>query len=628
MSESAATFHAIISVIDKFSAPLHALNGQLKDLHHPFAPLHDAAHRFGQELASFAEHSGLSKIADHAREGRKAVGELRDKLTELLGPLAIIGATGSLAGIFSVEKEAAAFGANLYHAAEKIGVTTEALGGLRYAAGETGVAAESLDGGLAKLNRGLALAAGGKNKDFAAMLAALGIAVRDAQGHIRSAADVAPELADAFARIHNPALRARMAVASFGKTGQDLIPMMAKGGAALRHYLEEAVELGVAPSAAAAKQAMEAEVAWKRLGHAAEGLKFAIGSGVFESINKIVDAMTKWIVANRVWLAGKVKEKVEALGEALSKIDWAEIGKVVLTLGKAFGFLASSTTGIYAILGGGAALMAAPFIASILDIGAAVGGLTLALGGPLVKAFGLAGGAGAAAAAKMNPGGLAAAAHSLDTVAGSAGTAATEIGGLAAVLGPLVAALAAIGATMVALKKATDFDKAHGGVGSTEAIRSAVGLGPAPEHPPANPKAGDLLDWMKEKASGWNWQDGLRGKDFAHRLNQQRAAREATDRDLPGDMRARAAPSPLRLHEARQDSGDWTLDAGRRGILSAPLPPRAAAPAPAQSGEVKVTVDINNAPPGTKVQTAAAGAAAKPDVAVGYAFGGDPVGAF
>jgi hypothetical protein len=62
-------------------------------------------------------------------------------------------------------------------------------------------------------------AATGGNAELAAAFRRMGIALRDANGKIRTSASVLPELADAFAANENPALRARMATLLFGRGG-------------------------------------------------------------------------------------------------------------------------------------------------------------------------------------------------------------------------------------------------------------------------------------------------------------------------------------------------------------------------------------------------------------------------
>ncbi|WP_045739335.1 hypothetical protein [Xanthomonas sp. MUS 060] len=83
---------------------------------------------------------------------------------------------------------------------------------------------------MGKLNLTLGRAANGRGKEAAALLTHLGIAMRDASGQLRSGMGVLPELADAFVRNENPAVRARMGMALFGKKWQEIVPLLEAGG--------------------------------------------------------------------------------------------------------------------------------------------------------------------------------------------------------------------------------------------------------------------------------------------------------------------------------------------------------------------------------------------------------------
>src|SRR5690606_6443342 len=74
--------------------------------------------------------------------------------------------------------------------AQKIGVTTEALSRLNYAAGYSDVSLEQLSGGLQRLTKNLADVASGRGAQAATALQALGIKATDATGQLRAADEV------------------------------------------------------------------------------------------------------------------------------------------------------------------------------------------------------------------------------------------------------------------------------------------------------------------------------------------------------------------------------------------------------------------------------------------------------
>ncbi|WP_230681798.1 hypothetical protein, partial [Streptococcus pneumoniae] len=88
-------------------------------------------------------------------------------------------------------------------------VTVEALSRLEYAAKLSDVSLEGLTGGLQKLSKGMADAAGGKGP--AAAFKALGIAVTDARGQLRGSDEVMSEIADRFSRLEDGATKTALA---------------------------------------------------------------------------------------------------------------------------------------------------------------------------------------------------------------------------------------------------------------------------------------------------------------------------------------------------------------------------------------------------------------------------------
>lgn len=127
--------------------------------------------------------------------------------------------------------------------AQQLGVTTKAMQEYRYVASQTGVSNEEMDAALAKLNRTLGDAATG-NKKAQSAFDALGISVRDSNGHVKDAGALIPEIAGALEKVGSPAERASLLVDLFGKSGQKLAPLMAEGAGGVNKLREEAHKLG------------------------------------------------------------------------------------------------------------------------------------------------------------------------------------------------------------------------------------------------------------------------------------------------------------------------------------------------------------------------------------------------
>ena len=76
-------------------------------------------------------------------------------------------------------------------------------------------------------------------------LAQMGIALRDQSGNLRRSEDLLADVADAFARIEDPAERVRLAFKLFDSEGVALVNLLSDGSGALEEMRERARDLGI-----------------------------------------------------------------------------------------------------------------------------------------------------------------------------------------------------------------------------------------------------------------------------------------------------------------------------------------------------------------------------------------------
>lgn len=356
-------FRAIISVINRAVEPLKAINRQVAATFAPFRKL-------GGAMKEIGEVSGLKRIGESVWELGKSFGELGRKVLEVAGPVTALFGVASLGGLVEMSRRVSEFGSELARTAKIIGISAQQLGELHYAAELSDVETESLDTGLKKLNKTIGEAAAGKNKDALELFRHLGISLRDANGHLHTSADLFPQLAEAFSKTQDPAMRARMAVALFGKAGQDLLPLLLEGKDNLAAMAKEARDVGYAMSDEAAEAAKKNEDAWKAFTLAIQGVSNTIGSGLFPVLTPLLGDLRDWIAANREFIATGVHKAVDALVTALKNIDWERLWRVVQGVANAFGSLVRAIGPGPALFGSLAAVIAGPIIASLIKLSA------------------------------------------------------------------------------------------------------------------------------------------------------------------------------------------------------------------------------------------------------------------
>jgi hypothetical protein len=187
----------------------------------------------------------IETAGDKASGGLKGLGRqaelLRTGIRTLGGALIGAATVGGLGALIDRSISAAdAIGKT----ADKIGVGVEALQELRFAAKASGVEQQTLDMALQRFTRRAAEAAQGTGEAKDA-LAQMGIALRDQSGNLRSSEDLLADVADAFARIEDPAERVRLAFKLFDSEGVALVNLLRGGSDALDEMRERARDLGI-----------------------------------------------------------------------------------------------------------------------------------------------------------------------------------------------------------------------------------------------------------------------------------------------------------------------------------------------------------------------------------------------
>ena len=195
------------------------------------------------------------------------------------------------------------YAASLGETAQQLGVTTKTLQEYRYAADQVGISQDDMDNGLAKLTRTIGMAVEGNKKQVQAFQR-LGISVRDANGNVRDAGDIIPELATALQNLGSPAERAAVLVELFGKSGQKMGSLMADGARGVNSLREDAQKLGIVMSDALINKADEA-------------------SDKMASLNRVITAKIAIAVAENadaiIKLADAFAELIPKVSEA---VDW------------------------------------------------------------------------------------------------------------------------------------------------------------------------------------------------------------------------------------------------------------------------------------------------------------------
>ena len=170
--------------------------------------------------------------------------------------------------------------------ADKLGLTAEALSGLRYHADLAGVSSESLNVSLQMMSRNLVDAARGTGEAQQA-IRSLGL---DANALARMKPDEAvAAIANAMEKIPNAAQRVSIAMDIFGRSGGDMVNVMRGGGGAIKEAMAEAEKFGIIISTKTARHAGLFNDNLSRMGALARGAANNMAAALLPTLVDLTD---------------------------------------------------------------------------------------------------------------------------------------------------------------------------------------------------------------------------------------------------------------------------------------------------------------------------------------------------
>jgi len=199
-----------------------------------------------------------------------------------------------------------------------LGVTTDAIQELGYAAKLNGSSVEGMSDGLRKLSINMAAAASG-SEEAAQTFRRLGVQIT-ANGKLREADEVFGDLAEKFKAMPDGARKVAAAVSLFGKSGASLIPTLTIGREELEKTRKEARDLGIILDKNVIPSADDLGDSWDKIKLAADGLRYAIAGPLLASLNESAESTLAWIKANRGLIAQRMRSVLIGLSEAIKAI--------------------------------------------------------------------------------------------------------------------------------------------------------------------------------------------------------------------------------------------------------------------------------------------------------------------
>lgn len=198
----------------------------------------------------------------------------------------------------------------LSKAAQKAGVTVEALSRLSYAAQFSEIDLDTLTSTLGKLSKNMADAATNATGPVATAFKALGVSVTDSSGHLRDAGAVFTDVAEKFSKLPDGATKTALAIQIFGKAGAQLIPVLNEGADGLKAYADEADRLGITISTKTADAANKFNDTLTKVQAEIDGIVNQLAADLLPLLQQIADwfASPEFQDALNTWVKSAVSD--------------------------------------------------------------------------------------------------------------------------------------------------------------------------------------------------------------------------------------------------------------------------------------------------------------------------------
>ena len=203
------------------------------------------------ELQTAAFERGVARMDKSLKKVEKNTSRT-DKSMKKLGKTLSNAAKGgaALAAAFAAVKlgqyasQALEYADSIAKVSAKVGVTTDELQQLRFAAEQSGVDIRTLDMALQRFSRRTGEVAAGTG-ELLKTWQALGIEINDQEGNMRPLTDLLGDYADAIQNAGSQQEKLRLAFKAFDSEGAALVNLLEGGAEAVEDFKQQAIDLGL-----------------------------------------------------------------------------------------------------------------------------------------------------------------------------------------------------------------------------------------------------------------------------------------------------------------------------------------------------------------------------------------------
>ena len=264
---------------------------------------------FGEKLSGIISGLGINLPAG-ADKAIKALDGTKASTLALVGVV-----TGLVTGFSKLTIETAQYADELLTLSSTTGMSTDTLQELKYASELVDVSLETMSGSMSRMIRSMNQARDGGN-EAAEAFQKLRLRVTENGNQLKDSEKMFYEVIDALGKISNETERDALAMQIFGKSAQELNPLIAQGSAGIAELTEEAKRMGAVMSEDSLNALGKFDDSIQRLKAGGEAAKNMLGTVLLPQLQILAD--------DGVALIG---EFTRGLSEANG--DWTKISEVI-----------------------------------------------------------------------------------------------------------------------------------------------------------------------------------------------------------------------------------------------------------------------------------------------------------
>lgn len=352
----------VIRAVDKATGPLREINAKIK--------------KFTDPLQKLSKDAGFPKLFEAFKGVGSAASKVGDEAGKLIMKFAAVAAAAGFAG-YTILRSTVDAGDKLAEMAQRVGLSVDAYAQLQFAAAQADVEQEQFNAAMDQFNKRLGEAKAGTGP-LLGFLNKVGPGLATQVKHAKTTEEAFGLMVKAFEAIPDPARRAALSAAVFGKSGLQMGQFLGQGSKAIEAQRKKFLDLAGSQEAFA-KNSSDLDNAMRETSVAFDGLKNAAAAELFPALNELAGVLTRFLADNREGLRAWAKET----GAAISA--WVKGGGMERLI-QSFKEIAATAGRVIDMVGGPAGLAAIfagiqvlPLVASLGSLAASFGSLAVAM---------------------------------------------------------------------------------------------------------------------------------------------------------------------------------------------------------------------------------------------------------